>query len=94
MERFSPTGKVSKKQVHNLRWTTFLGRTVGILVEWIAPLVETTTLGWTANRPPNPTQSNPIRHPILIPNHMFGLTSGYPPPRGEMWDTAGDFLER
>ena len=27
MDRFGPTGKSSKKQVHLLRWTTFLGRT-------------------------------------------------------------------
>ena len=27
MDRFGPTGKVSKKQVHLLRWTTFHGRT-------------------------------------------------------------------
>ena len=27
MDRFGPTGKVSKKRVHLLRWTTFPGRT-------------------------------------------------------------------
>ena len=27
MDRFGPTGKVSKKRVHLLRWTTFSGRT-------------------------------------------------------------------
>ena len=27
MDRFGPTGKVSKKLVHLLRWTTFPGRT-------------------------------------------------------------------
>ena len=27
MDRFDPTGKVSKKRVHLLRWTTFPGRT-------------------------------------------------------------------
>ena len=36
MDRFGPTGEVSKKRVHILRWTTFPGGT-GILVEWIAP---------------------------------------------------------
>ena len=39
MDRFCPTGKVLKKLVHLLRWTTFPHRTVRILVEWIAPLV-------------------------------------------------------
>ena len=37
MDRFGPTGKVSKKRVHLLRWTNFLVGPVGILVEWIAP---------------------------------------------------------
>ena len=27
MDRFGPTGKVSKKQVHLLRWSSFPGRT-------------------------------------------------------------------
>ena len=27
MDRYGPTGKVSKKRVHLLRWTTFPGRT-------------------------------------------------------------------
>ena len=27
MDRFGPTGKVSKKRVHLLRWSTFPGRT-------------------------------------------------------------------
>ena len=27
MDRFGPTGKVSKKRVHLLRWTIFRGRT-------------------------------------------------------------------
>ena len=27
MDRFSPTGKVSKKRVHLLRWSSFFGRT-------------------------------------------------------------------
>ena len=27
MDRFGPTGKVSKKRVHLLRWTNFPGRT-------------------------------------------------------------------
>ena len=37
MDRFGPTGKVSKKRVHLLRCSTFPGRPVGILLEWIAP---------------------------------------------------------
>lgn len=43
MDRFGPTGKVSKKLAHLSRWTTFLGWTgpLGpeILVEWIAPKI-------------------------------------------------------
>ena len=27
MDRFGPTGKVSKKRVHLLRWSSFFGRT-------------------------------------------------------------------
>ena len=38
MDRFGPTGKVSKKRVHLLRWSSFPVGPVGILVEWIAPL--------------------------------------------------------
>ena len=34
MDRFGPTGKVSKKRVHLLRWTTFAGRT-GWNVGWM-----------------------------------------------------------
>ena len=34
MDRFSPTGNVSKKLVHLLRWTTF---PAGILLECISP---------------------------------------------------------
>ena len=34
MDRFGPTGKVSKKRVHLLRWTTFPGRT-GWNVGWM-----------------------------------------------------------
>ena len=39
MDRFGPitTGKVSKKRIHLLRWTTFPGRTGWNFVEWIAP---------------------------------------------------------
>ena len=37
MDRFGPTGKVSKKRVHLLRWTTFRGRTGWNFAEWIAP---------------------------------------------------------
>ena len=38
MDRFGPTGKVSKKRVHLLRGPLFPVEPVGILVEWIAPL--------------------------------------------------------
>ena len=31
MDRFGPTGKVSKKLVHLLRWTTFPGRNFGCM---------------------------------------------------------------
>ena len=34
MDRIGPTGKVSKKQVHLLRWSSFLGRT-GLNVGWM-----------------------------------------------------------
>ena len=34
MDRFSPTGKVSKKQVHLLRWSSFPGRT-GLNLGWM-----------------------------------------------------------
>ena len=34
MDRFGPTGKVSKKQVHLLRWSFFPGRT-GLNVGWM-----------------------------------------------------------
>ena len=34
MDRFGPTGKVSKKQVHLLRWSSFPGRT-GLNVGWM-----------------------------------------------------------
>ena len=37
MDRFGPTGKVSKKQVHLLRWSSFPVGPVWMLVEWIAP---------------------------------------------------------
>ena len=37
MDRFGPTGKVSKKLVHLLRWSFFLVWPVWILVEWISP---------------------------------------------------------
>ena len=43
MDRFGPTGKVSKKLVHLLRWTTFPVGPVGIFVEWIAPVVHLKT---------------------------------------------------
>ena len=43
IDRFGPTGKVSKKLVRLLRWTTFPGP-VGISVEWIAPLESTTNV--------------------------------------------------
>ena len=47
MDRFGPTGKVSKKLVHLLRWTTFPA--VEILVEWIASLAPLTNGGiWGA----------------------------------------------
>ena len=36
MDRFGPTGKVSKKRVHLLRWSSFPGRT-GWNFGWIAP---------------------------------------------------------
>ena len=46
MDRFGPTGKVSKKRVHLKRWTRFFPvGPVGILVEWIAPYATQNNLG-------------------------------------------------
>ena len=40
MDWFGPTGKVSKKWVHLLRWTTFPGQTGwNKWIEWIAPQI-------------------------------------------------------
>ena len=46
MERFGPTGKVSKKLVHLLRWTTFPVGPVWILLEWIMPNNINTVESW------------------------------------------------
>ena len=39
MDRFGPTGKVSKKQVHLLRWSSFPGRT-GLNFGWMDRALE------------------------------------------------------
>ena len=39
MVRFGPTGKVSKKQVHLLRWSSFPGRT-GLNFGWMDRALE------------------------------------------------------
>ena len=44
MDRFGPTGKVSKKRVHLLRWTTFPGRT-GWNFGWMDRALDLGTLG-------------------------------------------------
>ena len=46
MERFGPTGKVLKKLVHLLRWTTFPVGPVWILLEWIMPNNINTVESW------------------------------------------------